>query len=278
MAAEDYEIRSSIPVKTGEKFRYWGELKDVREESVMVGGELKDGSSEKKVATLQGTVEILIVDEDGDPVKSSLTVQSMNMVRNENEKSEIMLPAGTVLIAEFKDKRTVYSIKDTEVSPELARTFKQLFNLLESKEIACGETIGTKMRRKTVEQWPVNAEAVVKDFSGIDAEFKKEDVTGSSRIVNASRWGLEVATDIEVKNVTIKNTASLKDMGFKSTLRLKISNTMPTSEGLSFNKGKSTMISGVIACKTEKMAPDGRKVEMNFSYGMTRSVKYSLIK
>ncbi len=276
-AAEDIEIRSLIQIKAGEKYRFWGELKDFREFKIQLGGKVKEDSAEKKVVTLQGTVEILVVDEDGDPVKSSLTVQSMKEVRKQNEKPEVMLPAGTVVIAEFKEKRTVYSVKDVEVSPELGRAFRQLFNLLEFKGVAGEKIIGTKEKRKPTEQWPVNAEAVVEELAGF--EFKKEDVTGNSRFDGVSRWGWEVVADVEVKNVTAKEAPAMEDMKVKeSTMRYQVSNSLPTLEGLSVGKGKGTKLSAAVTYKGERIAPDGQRLDLNFSYGMARSATYSLIK
>lgn len=175
--AQEYEIRLHRPETVGTKFLVEAEGAMMRQTIVTVAGQPTEQPEEGNGLRLTGEVKILAVTPKGRVSKLSCTVESC--VSQGKEEKEL-IPPGKVIIAEAKEGRTAFSLREGELSPEAAAALELLFSLSEDDARSTDDEIfGTTEKQPVGGSWPISSERSAKDFALEKVTVAPENISGT---------------------------------------------------------------------------------------------------
>lgn len=202
-----YEIKLARPLKVGTKYAMTADGALVREISVTRAGATQKQPEDGFGVHLEGTVEVLALDEIGEEAKLAVTVDKCTRVTSEGESE--LVPKGKVLIAEGKGKDTKFSLQDGGELPKDATDALELVISLDTNDkLTDDDLLGTKEKKKVGQSWPVTPENIAKDSERVGVIVKPEDVEGSFRLDGLERKDgvecLKLSGNLKVKNLRTK--------------------------------------------------------------------------
>ena len=207
--AEDkaYEIKLARPMKVGMKYAITADGALIRQVTLKNGAVTKKQPDDGYGVRLEGTIEVLALDEIGEEAKVSCTVDKCSRITSEGETE--LVAKGKVLIAEGKGKDTKFSLKDGgELSKEASDALELVISLDTNDTLTDDDLLGTKDKKKVGESWPATAENVAKDYERVGVAVKPEDVEGSFRLDGIEKVGdvecLKLSGNLKVKKLVTK--------------------------------------------------------------------------
>jgi hypothetical protein len=211
---EAYEIKLARPFKVGMKYSLTADGALVRNVKVTRGGETHDQPEDGYGVRLEGTVEVLALDDTGEEAKISCTVDKCARITSEGETE--LLPKGNVFVAEGKGKDTKFSLEGgAELPKEAAEALELVISLDTNDKLNDDDLLGTKEKKKVGESWPVTPEAIAKDSERVGVVVKPEDVEGSFRLDGVEKVGevecLKMSGNLRVKKLLTKADATEDD-------------------------------------------------------------------
>jgi hypothetical protein len=209
-----YEIKLARPLKVGMKYSLTADGALVRNIKVTRGGETHDQPEDGYGVRLEGTVEVLALDDTGEEAKISCTVDKCARITSEGETE--LVPKGKVLIAEGKGKDTTFSLQgEGELSKEAAEALELVISLDTNDKLNDDDLLGTKEKKKVGQSWPVTPEAIATDSERVGVVVKPEDVEGSFRLDGLEKVGevecLKMSGNLRVKKLVTKADANEDD-------------------------------------------------------------------
>jgi hypothetical protein len=202
-----YEIKLARPVKVGMKYAITTDGALVRETTISRGGNTVKQPEDGFGVHLEGTVEVLALDNIGEEAKVSIAVDKCTRITSAGEAE--LVAKGKVLIAEGKGKDTKFSLQDGGELPKEATDALELVISLDTNDtLTDDDLLGTKDKKKVGESWPVSSENVAKDSERVGVAVKPEDVEGSFKIDGLEKKGdeecLKLSGNLKVKKLVTK--------------------------------------------------------------------------
>ena len=202
-----YEIKFARPIKVGTKYAMTADGALVREVTIKRGAATQKQPDEGYGVRLEGTVEVLALDEVGEEAKVSVAVDKCTRITSEGETE--LVPKGKVLIAEGKGKDTKFSVEGGgELSKEATEALELVVSLDTNDKLTDDDMLGTKEKKKVGESWPVTAENIARDTERVGVVVKPEDVEGSFRLEGLERKDgvecLRLSGNLKVKDLRAK--------------------------------------------------------------------------
>lgn len=215
-AAKDkgYEIKLARPFKAGMKYSVTADGALVRHVKVTRAGQTQQQPEEGYGVRLEGTVEILAVDDTGEEAKVSVAVDKCARITPDGETE--LIAKGQTFIAEGKGKDTKFSLPDgSELAKDAADALDLVISLDTNDKLTDDDMLGTKEKKKVGESWPVTAAAIVEDSVRVGVVVKPEDVEGSFRLDGVEKVGdvecLKMSGNLRVKKLVTKADANEDD-------------------------------------------------------------------
>jgi hypothetical protein len=202
-----YEVKLARPVKVGMKYHITTDGALVRETTISRAGTTAKQPDDGFGVHLEGTVEVLALDNIGEEAKVSIAVDKCSRITSAGETE--LVPKGKVLVAEGKGKDTKFSLRDgAELTKEASEALELVVSLDTDDTLTDDDLLGTKEMKKVGESWPATAENVVKDYQRVGVEAKPEDVEGEFRIDGLEKKGeeqcLKLSGNLKVKRLVTK--------------------------------------------------------------------------
>ena len=204
-----HEIKLARPIKVGTKYTIRTDGALVRQTTIKRGAVTQKQPEDGFGVHLEGTVEVLALDDLGEEAKVSVTVDKCTRITSEGETE--LVPKGKVLVAEGKGKDTKFSLQGGgELSKDATEALELVVSLDTDDKLTDDDLLGTKEKKKVGEPWPVSGENVAKDYERVGVIVKPGDVEGSFRVD-----GLEKSADVECLkvsgNLKVKNLLAKAD-------------------------------------------------------------------
>lgn len=179
--AQEFKIQLDRPAKVGDTLDLTilgaGRWKTV----VTISGKDPQSKEEAFGISLTGRIEALAVDDKGNPTKISVTVKKCTKLTGAAEKD--LLADGDILIAEMKDGKTEFSLKDAGgVSPEVEKALELVIDLHDPRLSGDDAMLGTTEPKKVGESWPINSEVAAKNFQILGLPAKAADLDGKTTL------------------------------------------------------------------------------------------------
>ena len=258
--AQEFKIQLDRPVKVGDKA-------DV---SVLGAGRWtttlnvtgKDPQTQEEAfgVSLSGRLEAVEVDGKGNPTKVSVTIERCQKVTGSAQKD--LLAKGDVLLAEMKEGKTGFSLKESGgVSPEVEKALQLVLDLHDPRLAGDDAMFGTQDAKKVGDSWNINPEVTAKDLNTVGLPVKAADITGKATLANSEKVdgvdSILVKAEFGVTKMQgdLPEGAKLED----GHLEGKYSTTLPVDPALQgTSEASSTKLTTVVAAKN----PDGVEVKV----------------
>ena len=203
-AADDYEIKLVRPPKVGQKYTVTVEGALVRTSTLKVNGQLAGKSDMGYGVVLEGTVEVLVVNTDGEEGKAACTVKRCVRVMPEGEQE--LVPAGRVVTAEGGKDDTTFTVDQGELSDEAKEALGLVFRMGEEDGFNDDKIYGTTQRQPVGGTWPVNQQAASEEGKADKFMFEPSDIVASLKIEGVEKVGevecLRIGGQTEIKKFT----------------------------------------------------------------------------
>lgn len=217
--AQDYEIKLVRPPKVGQKYTMTVEGALVRTSSLKVEGKPAGKHDEGYGVVLEGTVEVLAVNGDGEEGKAACTVKKCVRVTPEGEAE--LVPAGRVVTAEGGKEDTTFTVDQGELSDDAKEALELVFRMGEEDGFNDDKIYGTSQRQPVGGSWPVNQQAASDEAKADKFLFEPSDIVASLKVEGVEKVGdvecLRIAGQTEIKKFTAEapegmtfDTGSLK--------------------------------------------------------------------
>jgi hypothetical protein len=238
---ETFEIRLDRPSKVGEKYGVSSLVATKTVSKLTTEGEAEPRTVRDSVGiNLEGEIEVLAVTPRGAELKVACTVSKCTVT--DGGETHDVIPAGKVILAEWKDDKTAYAVKlngdKTAPIPErLAGLLDDVLRISNPQDEGNDAVFGTKEKQKVGATWPVNAEAAVKELEREGMKVAAEDVSGSTRLVEKTKAGgvdcLKIETKFKAKNASGAGKGPAKEMTLeKGELSVSVTSVMPLDPAL----------------------------------------------
>ena len=202
-----YEIKFARPIKVGLKYHITTDGALVRETTLKRGAITQKQPDDGFGVHLEGTVEVLALDQIGEEAKVSVAVDKCTRITSQGETE--LIAKGKTLVAEGKGKDTKFSLPDGgELTKEATDALELVIALDTNDTLTDDDLLGTREKKKVGQDWPVTAENVAKDSERVGVVVKPEDVEGSFRIDGVEKQGdvecLKLSGNLKVKKLLTK--------------------------------------------------------------------------
>jgi hypothetical protein len=139
---------------------------------------------------LKGVVEINEVDEKGNAMRATYTVERCVKVVENND--EVIVAKGGVVVAEAGEKDTTFTLKDGELTEEQKNALDVVASLPRKNAPTADDLFGTKEKQGVGSSWPVNVETLAADAKSFGMAFDTSKTKGTVRLVGVEqRDGVE---------------------------------------------------------------------------------------
>lgn len=207
-ADKQYEIKIARSIPVGTKYALTADGALLRQVTLHVAGRDQKQPDDGFGIHLEGTVEVLALDEVGEEAKVSCVIDKCNRITSEGEKE--LVATGKTLIAEGKGKDTKFHYDDgKELPKEASEALELVISLDTGDEVTDDDMFGTKDKQKVGASWPVHAEPVSKDAARVGVIVKPEDVEGSFKLDGLRKVGdaecMSVSGNLKMKKLMRKD-------------------------------------------------------------------------
>jgi hypothetical protein len=144
------------------------------------GDEASDPSDHLFGVELKGIVEINEVDDKGNATRATYTVE--RCVKVVENKDEVIVPKGGVVVAEAGERDTTFSLKEGELTEDQKNALDVVASLPRKNAPTADDLFGTKEQQKIGATWPVNVEVLAKDARTFGMDFDESKTKGTVRL------------------------------------------------------------------------------------------------
>jgi hypothetical protein len=201
----DYEVKLVRVPKVGQKYSLTADGAMTRRTSYTVGGEPAGVVNDGFAIHLEGTVEVLEVNKDGEESKSACTLSKCVRITAEGEAE--LLPAGRVVTATGGKTDTTFAVDKGELTPEAIATLDLVLRLGEDDGYNDDRIYGTTKRQPVGGTWEVDAKAASDEAKGDDVKFEPSDITGSLKVDAVEKVDdvecLKISGDTTIKSFAV---------------------------------------------------------------------------
>lgn len=196
LSAADYSIQLHRSRRIGEKARMTVRLTERQERRLIVEGQVTRQRKESYGVEFAAVGQVDAVDAKGHVTRSTFTVEKC--LRTSDTGSTNVVPRGTIITASSREGTTLFEYADGQPVPD--GTSQLLGSLVSTYTGGADEDemFGTRDRKKIGDSWPINAEAVRRDFEQKQPELSLDSVRGSTRLKRVARFNGMDCLEIEV--------------------------------------------------------------------------------
>jgi hypothetical protein len=208
----DYEIKLARPPKVGQKYAIKAEGAMSRNTSYTIDGKDAGTVTDGFGVQLEGTVEVLGVNKDGEEGKAACTVTKCVRITDEGEKE--IVPAGRVVTATGGKEDTTFAVDKGTLSEEAKAALDLVLRMGEEDGYNDDKIYGTSKRQPVGGTWDIDAKAASDEAAADDVKFDPKDITGSLKVEKVEKVDdvecLRIAGDTEVKKLSAKPPEGMK--------------------------------------------------------------------
>jgi hypothetical protein len=208
----DYEIKLVRPPKVGEKYNLTADGALTRRSSYTVGGVSAGVINDGFGIHLEGVVEVLEVNKDGEESKSACTVSKCVRITADGESE--LLAAGRVVTATGGKTDTTYAVDQGELSADAIETLELVLTLGEDDGYNDDRIYGTTKRQPVGGSWELDTKAASDEAKADDVKFEPSDITGSLQLKGVEKVGeaecLKISGDTTIKQFTVEPPEGMK--------------------------------------------------------------------
>jgi hypothetical protein len=192
----------------------------------------------------------------GRPSRTSYTIERFNAASK--DKTEALLSPGQVVIAETKDGRRTFSLKDGELNRDAQIVLGLILGLSDSKYNE-DELFGTKNAKGTNSSWEANSAVLADEFKAAKLKLTKDDIKNSFKIIG----------EISLTNTVPPLPSSMKVKASTGTITYAWIVPADTTKRL-YGEIRTSKMSNEIDGKT----PDGQSMEMSSAIDQRIEIRY----
>jgi hypothetical protein len=211
--AKTYPIKLVRPPKVGQKYTFTAEGAMTRHTVVTINGQKLNASDEEFGVHLEGTVEVLAVNKDGEEGKAACTIAKCTRVTPDGEDE--LIPTGRVVTATGGKEETTFSIDQGELSDKAKEALDIVFRMGEEDGYNDDKLYGTKADQPVGGSWKMDAKASSAEAKDDEVIFDPADATGTMRLD-------KVETLDGVECLRISGVTEIKSLKFKAPDGFKI--------------------------------------------------------
>ena len=201
----DYEIKLVRPPKVGQKYKLTVDGAMTRTATISVG-ERKVVNEDGFGVHLEGVVEILEVNKDGEEAKVACRIGKFTRITRDGETDLLTEPR--VVTATGGTDDTVFSVDEGELSEEAKEALDLVLPMGEDDGFNDDTIYGTKKRQPVGASWELDPKAASDEAKADDVIFDPKDISGSLKLEKVERVDgvecLHVAGTTEIKQFTAK--------------------------------------------------------------------------
>jgi hypothetical protein len=201
-AGRGYEIRLQRPAHAGDRYEMCAHA--VEKQHITEHGPWRpDESADRTLEiSLSGHVEVLDANDAGTITKLACTVVKSDY--HSPDGSGPYVSPGRVIVAEWKNGRTLFSLKGQDAPPRKYILLEMVLSVGDPV-VNMEPFLGTSDRKAIGTSWPINARGAVEDMKRKGTECRVEDLAGSTRVsglctLNATEC-LKVESAFDCKNL-----------------------------------------------------------------------------
>lgn len=203
--AIDYEVKLVRVPKVGQKYGLTADAAMTRRTAYTVGGQPAGVVNDGFAIRLEGTVEVLEVNKDGEEAKSACTLSKCVRITAEGEAE--LLPAGRIVTATGGKTDTTFAVDKGELSPEAIATLDLVLRLGEDDGYNDDRIYGTTKRQRVGGTWELDAKAASEEAKADDVKFESSDITGSMKLDAVEKVDdvecLKISGDTTIKSFAV---------------------------------------------------------------------------
>lgn len=208
-----YAIKLVRPPKVGQKYTLTAEGAMTRHTVITVSGQPLNTTDDEYGVHLEGTVEVLAVNKDGEEGKAACTITKCTRVTPEGEAE--LIPAGRIVTATGGKEETTFSIDQGKLSDEAKEALDLVLRMGEEDGYNDDKMYGTKTEQAVGGSWPMDSKVSSDEAKDDDVIFDPKDATGTMRVD-------KVETLDGVECLRISGVTEIKDLKFKAPQGLTI--------------------------------------------------------
>lgn len=211
-----YTIALDRDSKVGEKYNIAVSGSDLDTMTVSSNGKILNNETEAFTMRLEGTVQVLEIDDKKRPIKESVTIA--RCVKIDGEKEVPLATKGTVVTAAVVDDKESYSINGAPVSDDLQKALEIAISLSTSGP-SSDEMFGTKAPQHIGNSWDIHADTAAELLSEMEMSAAAKDITGKGVLKEVVTVGgqqcLRIALQMNIARLKLANPPP--DMKIKSS-------------------------------------------------------------
>jgi hypothetical protein len=263
-AADDktYAIKLVRPPKVGQKYTFTAEGALTRHTTITANGQELGKTDDEYGIHLEGTIEVLTVNKDGEEGKVACTVAKCTRVSPEGEAE--LIPAGRIITATGGKEETTFTIDQGKLSDEAKEAIDLVLRMGEEDGYNDDRIYGTTKQQPVGGSWDMDAKASSDEAKDDEVIFDPKDVSGTMRVDKAETIDgvecLRVSGMTEIKRLEFKAPEGLKID--KGTLKAHYGGAYPVDVKASgpLRESMSVTQAATFKGKGDKGGPDAKTV------------------
>ena len=204
LAAKEFSIVFRKPNKVGDKVQITGSGESSEDVTMTSEGKVMNETKKELRSSIDGTVEVLKVDEKKRPVKLKLKIEKLSSADKPGIPEIEVFPIGSEVIIEAKGRRTVFMFNGEVLPPETARILAMFISLPTGK-VTDDDIFGTKEKKKVGDTWKLNKKEAAAGMSKDGMKFDENNIEGSTKLEKVVKVGdsefLQLNTQLKVSNM-----------------------------------------------------------------------------
>jgi hypothetical protein len=213
LAADDYAVRLTRPMKVGDRYRLDAKGTNHEQQRISFGGQVQNEDKDISVH-LVAVATVLSVDTTSQPTRIEYLVESCR--RTAAGKTDDVLPAGRKIVAELNERnQTVFAIDGDPALEDTSEALNVVLSAHEPGSPTDDEIFGTRARRKIGDRWPINSRLAASYYSRSGLKVAEEDLKG-----DVSLDGVQTIGGVEALAITAHMTAGRMTMELPEWLRI----------------------------------------------------------
>jgi hypothetical protein len=211
-AADTYPIKLVRPPEVGQKYALTAEGAVTRHTTITAGGKQIGATDDEFGIHLEGTVEVLVVNKDGEEGKAACTVTKCTRVTPEGEAE--LVPAGRVITATGSKEETTFTIDQGKLTPDAKDALDLVLRMGEEDGYNDDKIYGTTSPQPVGGSWSMDAKASSDEAKDDEVIFDPKDASGTMRVDKLETVDgvecLRIAGVTEIKRLEVKAPEGLK--------------------------------------------------------------------
>ena len=175
-----YPIKLVRPPKVGQRYTITAEGAMLRNAVFRINGRKADETEEGFGVQLEGTVEVLGVNKDGEEAKVACAVKRCVRITPDGEQP--LVPAGRVVTATGGKEKTEFALDEGKLSEEAAEALEVVLSMGEEDGFNDDRIYGTRQRQPVGRAWEMDRNAAAEEAGDEGVRFELRDVSGSLKI------------------------------------------------------------------------------------------------